>query len=166
MTTETINGLHSCKPGNEPIVGETKTFVVEHRPARNGKKPWIKIRSAGADYGGEPYRILSAEPTGFTDTHGNISFNIEIEPATAAPEASPRAPQSPPAHQNGSEIVKYAAYSRKVFEQAWDEAGNWIKLLPKKDAEDLSVSDYYDLRMRVAQHIAIETSKIIRKERF
>lgn len=78
---EVICGLHSCKPENKPIVGETKTFVVEHKPARNGKKPWIKIRSAGPDYGGEPYRILSAEPTGFTDTHGNISFNIEIEPA-------------------------------------------------------------------------------------
>lgn len=116
MTTETINGLHSCKPENKPVVGETKTFVVEHKPARNGKKPWIKIRSAGPDYGGEPYRILSAEPTGFTDTHGNISFNIEIEPANdptkrdypsgSGPEGTPRAPQAPPPRQNDGNGVE------------------------------------------------------------
>ena len=79
--TETINGLHSCKPGNEPQVGQIKTFVIEHHAAKGGKKPWIKIKSAGEKFGGEPYRILSAEPTGYTDDYGNISFNIEIEPA-------------------------------------------------------------------------------------
>lgn len=93
--TETINGLHSCKPGNEPQQGETKTFVVEHRPAKDGKKAWIKIKAAGADYGGSPYRILNAEPTGFTDAHGNISFNIEIEPATQQGETSVNEPQAP-----------------------------------------------------------------------
>lgn len=78
--TETISGLHSCKPGNEPVQGETKTFVIEQHPPKNGKKAWTKIKSAGPKFGGEPYRIISAEPTGFTDDYGNISFNLEIEP--------------------------------------------------------------------------------------
>lgn len=180
MTQEVICGLHSCKPENVPVEGDVKTFVIEHRPAKNGKKAWIKIKSAGPDYGGEPYLILSASPTGFTDQHGNISFNLEIEPADHptkgnyppdarydTPEKAARnAPQAPPADQNGSEIEKYASYSLRVFEAAWEKAGDWIKTLPVKDAEELSVNDYYDKRMRVAQHIAIETAKIIRRERF
>lgn len=81
MMTETISGLHSCKPANVPVAGDIKTFVIEHRPAKNGKKAWIKIKSATPEYGGTPYRILEAKPTGFTDQHGNIGFNLEIETA-------------------------------------------------------------------------------------
>ncbi len=80
MTTETINGLHSCKPGNDPVVGQIKTFVIEHRKGKSGK-PYIKIRSANAENGGTPHRILGAEKTDFVDQHGNISFNLEIESA-------------------------------------------------------------------------------------
>jgi len=79
-----MNGLHSCKPGNEPIVGQVKTFVVIHNPATENKKAWTKIKSASADQGGTPYRITSVTPTGFTDSYGNISFNIDIEPQSAS----------------------------------------------------------------------------------
>ncbi len=71
-----------------------------------------------------------------------------------------------PASINGEKIEQYAAYSRKVFTEGWKQAIEWSKELPEKDAQDLTVRDYYDLRMRVAQHIAIEVGKIIRKERF
>jgi hypothetical protein len=78
-----MNGLHSCKPGNEPVVGQIKTFVVEQRTGKSGKA-YTKITSKAADQGGQPYKILSAKPTGHTDSYGNISFNIEVEPANGA----------------------------------------------------------------------------------
>lgn len=114
--TETLNGLHSCKPQNEPKQGEIKTFVIEQRKGKSGKD-YLKIKSAGAQFGGTPYRILSAEPTGYTDDHGNVSFNLEIESATLSggdglspdrstgrvqpSSPSQNAPESPPAHLNG-----------------------------------------------------------------
>ncbi len=84
MHIETISGLHSCKPGNDPVVGQIKTFVIEHRKGKSGK-PYIKIRSANAENGGTPHRILNAEKTDFVDQHGNISFNIEVEASSSPP---------------------------------------------------------------------------------
>ncbi len=127
MTT-TINGLHSCKPGNEPKVGQVKTFVIENRTGKNNKT-YIKIRSANVENGGTPHRILSAEPTGYTDKYNNVSFNLEIEEAVGAfqqarsamaeddhappfkPDSEDRseyrenAPQSPTARSNGGDGV-------------------------------------------------------------
>ncbi len=80
----TINGLHSCKPGNDPVVGQVKLFVIEHRKGKSGK-PYIKIRSANAENGGTPHRILGAEKTDFVDQHGNISFNLEVEASSSPP---------------------------------------------------------------------------------
>src|SRR5438128_673468 len=77
------SGLHACKPGNEPVVGQVKTFAVQQMTARSGK-PYTKIKSANAENGGQPYKILKAAPTGHTDSYGNISFNLEIEPANGA----------------------------------------------------------------------------------
>jgi hypothetical protein len=82
-----MNGLHSCKPGNEPVIGQIKTFVVEQRTGKSGKA-YTKITSKGADQGGQPYKILSAKPTGHTDSYGNVSFNIEIEPETGSGQQS------------------------------------------------------------------------------
>ncbi len=84
MTTETINGLHSCKPGNDPVIGQVKLFVIENRKGKSGK-PYIKIRSANAENGGTPHRVLGAEKTDFVDQHGNISFNLEIEASSSPP---------------------------------------------------------------------------------
>ncbi len=82
----TINGLHSCKPGNDPQIGQVKLFVIENRKGKSGK-PYIKIRSANAENGGTPHRILNAEKTDFVDQHGNISFNLEIEASSSQPSA-------------------------------------------------------------------------------
>ncbi len=84
MDTTTINGLHSCIPGNDPVIGQVKLFVIEHRKGKSGK-PYIKIRSANAENGGTPHRILNAEKTDFVDQHGNISFNLEVEESTSQP---------------------------------------------------------------------------------
>lgn len=86
MHMETISGLHSCKPGNDPVVGQVKLFVIEHRTSKKGK-PYIKIRSANAENGGTPHRILNAEKTDFVDQHQNVSYNLEVEATTAQPSA-------------------------------------------------------------------------------
>jgi hypothetical protein len=83
-----MNGLHSCKPGNEPVIGQVKTFMVEQRTGKSGKA-YTKITSKAADQGGQPYKILSAKPTGHTDSYGNVSFNIEVEPANGAGSVIP-----------------------------------------------------------------------------
>jgi hypothetical protein len=122
MTT-TLNGLHSCKPGNEPIVGQVKTFLVEQRTSKNGK-PWLKIKSAGADNGGSPYRILNAEQTDFVDNHGNISFRLEIEAANGEGGERPTEarhnplPQrhDPPSSSNGvDEARKHIMQSANLY---------------------------------------------------
>ncbi len=112
--TETINGLHRCQPKNEPQVGQTKTFLVIHNPAKQGKKPWIAIKSAAEDKGGTPYKVVSVESTGWEpDQYGNQSYNLEIEAANGAfqqakaamrsedwpdePETPANAPQATPA---------------------------------------------------------------------
>jgi hypothetical protein len=87
-----MNGLHSCKPGNEPVVGHIKMFVVEQRTGKSGKA-YTKITSKKAEEGGQPYKILSAKPTGHTDSYGNHSFNIEVEPANGAQTAPQSHPQ-------------------------------------------------------------------------
>ncbi len=81
MTTQTtINGLHRCQPKNEPQIGAVKTFLVIHNPAKQGKKPWIAIKSAAEDKGGTPYRVVSIESTGWEpDQYGNQSYNLEVE---------------------------------------------------------------------------------------
>ena len=134
MTTETINGLHSCKPGNEPQIGQVKLFVVQHMTSKKGK-PYLKIKSANAENGGTPYRILQAEKTDFVDQHGNVSFNMEVEATSAPPtqfaaaratmqqgeprmprgddeqdwpEAPENHPQSPPPRSNGEDGVTEA----------------------------------------------------------
>ncbi len=84
MTTETINGLHSCKPGNDPVIGQVKLFVIEHRQGKSGK-PYIKIKSANAENGGTPHRILGAEKTDFVDKYGNHSYNLEVEASSSPP---------------------------------------------------------------------------------
>ncbi len=119
--TETLNGLLSVKPGNEPHVGEVRNLSWEHRTSKSGK-PWIKIKNAGPDFGGTPYRILVAEKTDFVDQHGNLSFRVEIEAtqsksmelgtpsaiaglSTPPPERPATASGSPAKSSNGGEGV-------------------------------------------------------------
>ncbi len=97
MTTETINGLHRCQPKNEPQQGQVKTFLVIHNPAKQGKKPWIAIKSAAEDKGGTPYKVVSVESTGWEpDQYGNQSYNLEIEAANGTYQQAKAAMQGDP----------------------------------------------------------------------
>lgn len=161
---ETINGLHSCKPGNDPKVGETKTFVIENKTSKNGKA-YLKIKAAGADFGGTPYRILSAEPTGYVDSYGNHSYNLEIESTKSmeqkdAPDYPRNAPQAPPARPNGVTLQDHANRAGDVFDAAWTRAGKSMEtLMPLKDAQDMKLEMYYDIKMRIAQYIGIQVDR-------
>src|SRR5678816_1901168 len=80
IMNETINGLLSQKPTSPPPVpGQVKTYTWTNKTSKTGK-PWIKIKNDDAEHGGRPCKIISAEHTDFVDAHGNISFNMEIEP--------------------------------------------------------------------------------------
>ncbi len=130
MHTETIVGLHRCQPKNEPQPGQVKTFLIIHNPAKQGKKPWIAIKSAAEDKGGTPYKVVSVTPTGWEpDQYQNVSYNLEIEAANGAfqqakaameqgepegyrgeglPDMPPNAPQAPPVRSNGGDGVTEA----------------------------------------------------------
>ncbi len=122
MHTETLSGLHRCQPKNEPQPGQVKTFLVIHNPAKQGKKPWIAIKSAAEDKGGTPYKVVSVESTGWeADQYGNQSYNLEIEAANGAFQQAKAAmtgddppfrpgnePQAPPARQNVEDGVTEA----------------------------------------------------------
>jgi hypothetical protein len=100
---ETINGLHKCQPKNEPIEGETKSFAVLNMPAKDGKKPWIKIKSESVEKGGSQYRVVSVTPTGWEpDNYGNVSFNLEIEAVNGTGNQPQRPTNAPESRQNAS----------------------------------------------------------------
>lgn len=125
MDTTTINGLHSCKPGNDPVIGQVKLFVIENRKGKSGK-PYIKIRSANAENGGTPHRILNAEKTDFVDPHGNLSFNLEVEATTAQPSAFQHArtamSETRRGEQQGDPDHGQRHHPRGDDEQDWPEA--------------------------------------------
>lgn len=76
---EQINGLLTQKPDSPaPAAGNTQRFSWEQKTGKSGK-PYIKIKNEGKDYG-SACEVVSAEKTDFTDTHGNISFNVSFIP--------------------------------------------------------------------------------------
>ncbi len=86
MHDETINGLLTQKPTSPPpAIGDIRTYAWEQRISQKTGKPWIKIKSETSEYGGKPCKIISARQTDFVDAHGNLSFNLEIEPVNGAP---------------------------------------------------------------------------------
>jgi hypothetical protein len=91
---------------------------------------------------------------------------IEINDAPGKPAKAQEEAVTATSKPNGDKMKDYAAHSLRIFNIAWEESQNWVTTIPEKDAVELSVRDWYDLRLRVAQGIAIEVNKIIRKERF
>lgn len=106
MTT----GLLTQKPGRDPEVGQVKNYVVIDMPAIGEKNAWTKIKNATQDNPGSPFKIVSVKPTGFTDSYGNISFNVELEPTTDAVTHSNPPPQS---RRNGNGMSKDDYWARK-----------------------------------------------------
>lgn len=69
-------------------------------------------------------------------------------------------------HGESVKLKSYASHAGKIFALAWEESKNAMALIPEKDGADMSCFEWNDLRLRIAQGIAIEINKIIRKERF
>ncbi len=133
-----IAGLLTVKPGNEPQEGDVKTFVIEQRTSKGGK-PWTKIKSAGADFGGTPYRIISAEKTDFVDSHGNVSYNLQIE-AVNGPQTSGNAPRTAPnsggddrsnrierQHSQSAAIAYFAIEGKVPTTKELQEMTSWLQ---------------------------------------
>src|SRR4030095_6775251 len=145
-----------------------------------GKPRWVALEIEGID------RYYNCENTacelvlaGLKDQHVTLNAKGSREDATIGINDAPGKPikeQVAPSaaasatlasrKPNGEKIRDYAAHSLRIFNIAWEESHNWVTNIPEKDAVELSVRDWYDLRLRVAQGIAIEVNKIIRKERF
>ncbi len=115
---ETINGLHSCQPQNEPKEGQIKSFVVLNMPSKGTKKAWLKIKSESREKGGSPYMILSVQPTGYKDDYGNVSFNLEIEPVDQPQNAPRNVQQASPAHPEPKSDRNGIGYVRERLRQA------------------------------------------------
>ncbi len=193
--TETINGLLSQKPTSPvPEPGQAKTFSWQQKTGKSGK-PYIKVKNDDEEHGGVKCRILTVEQTDFVDSHGNISFNIEIEPLSGTDPApirdeaggAPGGGSVPPAQNKpqGADVFLepgtfqqvrnamqapetlaekqarearafaeakiYSAKARVLFEICWKHAA--LIFPDEGNMTDPSA----DLRMRLAQFLAIET---------
>ena len=77
-------GFHVCKPGNAPTVGQTKSLIVSGD----------RIKSKKAEEGGQNYIIRSAiQRDSYSDSYGNVGYDIEIEPAGVGTQSTQAAPQ-------------------------------------------------------------------------
>jgi len=94
---EMIRGLHTCKPQNTPKVGEIRMFIVIDM----GKYTKIKNPDPKRPEDGGKYYILSVAKTDYSDQHGNVSFNLEIDPVSSGGKQEGRSesdnPQPSPA---------------------------------------------------------------------
>lgn len=92
------------------------------------------------------------------------SCKIKLLSGEQSDEAPSRGAISEPNHKAvpaQNPIAQHAAHARQVFQKAWSEAGEVMKtpLLPEKDAQDMELGDYYDIKLRIAQFIAIQTQR-------
>lgn len=151
-TVDVISGLHTCKPENEPHAGEIKCFSIEKKVSQAGK-PWLKVRNSTPDKGGLDYRIVNVKETGFTDAHGNISYNVELERVndpviynTPSGPVHKSAIPPPPAQQNAhsdpveackghleraGQAMKLCLEAARVVEMDWS-AKYGVQMLPEQ----------------------------------
>jgi hypothetical protein len=170
MTTETINGLHSCKPGNEPQLGQVKLMVVQHMTSKKNGKPYLKIKNANAENGGTPHRILSAEPTGFTDQNGNISFNIEVEPSSSPPTAFANARATMQQGEDRNDVIRSQVNEAIEMKEWADRAANEPQSPPHaQQGEDgvtatrkhlMQTSNLMVLCIKAADYVALQLPEV------
>ena len=113
--SEQVNGLLTQKPDSPaPAAGNTQRFSWEQRTGKSGK-PWIKIKNEGEGYGSE-CEVVSAEKTDFTDSHGNVSYNVSFIPTQdGAGGVGGEAQSAPPATSDRSaEINRAVAFKGAV----------------------------------------------------
>jgi hypothetical protein len=81
--SDKISGLLSQKPDTPiPMVGQKKYFTWQPKRGKTGY-PWIKINNANEDEG-QLCEVLTVAKTNFVDAHGNLSFNLELQPLAEA----------------------------------------------------------------------------------
>lgn len=80
-----INGLLTQKPTSPvPHVGEAHRYSLTERISKAGK-PWTKVKAEGEGYG-KLYEVVSVEKTDFVDSHGNVSYNVDLIEVSGAAE--------------------------------------------------------------------------------
>ena len=110
----TTKGFHVCKPGNAPVVGQTKSLIVTGD----------RIKSKKAEEGGQNYIIRSAiQRDSYSDSYGNVGYDIEIEPATG--QQSTQAPAQRAGSGNGNDDRS----NRIERQHSQEMAVRWITLL-------------------------------------
>jgi hypothetical protein len=98
-----LSGLLVCKPDNAPSIGSIESLSYQRLAGQSGKS-YLRFKRDSAQYGGHPFRILTAEKTDYSDQHGNVSFNISVSPdadegvpaAVSPPQPSPPATAQAP----------------------------------------------------------------------
>jgi len=136
---------------------EGATVAFECGENKQGKLVGI-VRDVRTGKDGRVYKGVKVTPAGKVARIGAPEKKSEPENGSAAaPEPS-----------SEEKIDTYATYAGKIFARAWDEAGSSMSIIlfAKENAEGLTVAEKLDLQLRIAQGIAIEINKIIRKERF
>ena len=149
-----IQGLITQKPGRDPQVGEVKCFTVEQRTSVSGKA-WTKFKNSIPDKGGSMYKILSVKPTGFEDQHGNISFNLSVEPTTAAPTMPASAPVR---SSQGKEAPRNYLMRCVNLLRLCHDAAKALDLTSGEDARTLFIT------MQREGYVALMPDKPIKKE--
>lgn len=105
-----INGLLTQKPDSpEPQAGNTVWFEWEQREGKSGK-PYMKIKNSKPEYG-QSCEVVKAEKTDFTDSHGNISFNVSFIPqdgegGVGGAASSKGSAQAPPSTSDQYESIE------------------------------------------------------------
>jgi len=82
-------------------------------------------------------------------------------------EVPAKAPDRATSASDADQIEDYAKQAVRVFHVAWNEANELAGWMVGKEARaKMSGFEYADLQLRIAQNLAIEINKMIRKERF
>jgi len=148
--------------GEEPFDDswERKTVVFECGQNKQGKLVGVCRDIRTRD--GKVYKGVKVTPA------ATVTVVASAEPPPeAAEKPKPKAAADGDPGAPFDKIAGLAKDAGRVFSAAWDEAGGIMPvILAKKDAEELSVADFYDLQLRIAQGFAIEVNKALRKERF
>ena len=150
---EITRGLHTCKPQNTPRVGQVKSFLLETKNPGTDKE-WIKIRNVKPEEGSY-FSIVSVEKTNWSDERGNISFNLEIEPASA-PEGTTFPKTSQQSSGNGSparstpaggsdSVEQHIARSANLYALAFRKAATHIRDTAQRLNIELSPSDIKEI---------------------
>ena len=138
--------FHVCKPGNAPVVGQTKSFIISGD----------RIKSKKAEEGGQNYNITSVTPReSYKDSYGNVGYDIEVEPANG--QQSTPAPQQRAASGNGNDdrsnrIERQHSQHMAVLTVQMLVAQGVISTLEEAKAKIKDLTDYFQRDVSKSPH--------------